>query len=155
MRIRISSKAIIERDGKILLNVNKDDRVGVYYAFPGGGQEMFETMEENVLREVLEETGYRARVVRFAGVHEEIWTGEDRRRSHPEHSHISNHYFICELEEGAPAAPVEQDSTQLGSEWVEIEKLSALPLYPECMREGTERLLRGETCYFPAVYIEK
>lgn len=155
MPIRNASKAIVLDNGKILLNVNEDDRVGRYYSFPGGGQETYETMEENVVREILEETGYTASVVRFAALHEEIWTSEERRRDHPGYSHIVTHFFICKTDGNPPVEPVEPDSSQLGLEWVELEKLSGLPLYPECMREGVQKIFSsGEIVYFPAEYIK-
>ena len=53
-KIRISSRAIIIHDGKILLNCFKD---GLYYNFPGGGIEKNETAKQAAHREVLEETG--------------------------------------------------------------------------------------------------
>ena len=53
-KIRISSRAIIIHDDKILLNCFGD---GLYYNFPGGGIEQNETATQAVAREVLEESG--------------------------------------------------------------------------------------------------
>jgi len=47
-----------------------------YYDFPGGGQNQYETLEEAVRRECLEETGYTVVVDRLAGIFEEICTDE-------------------------------------------------------------------------------
>ena len=53
-RIRVSSRAIIINDDKVLLNCFGN---GLYYNFPGGGIEEFETAKQAVVREVFEESG--------------------------------------------------------------------------------------------------
>jgi len=74
MPIRCTSKAIIVRDGRILLNRCRQLNGRIYYDLPGGGQHTYETLEDALIREVREETGYTVRVVRFAGMAEEIYT---------------------------------------------------------------------------------
>ena len=53
-KIRVSSRAIIFNDDKVLLNCFGN---GLYYNFPGGGIEEYETAKQAVAREVLEESG--------------------------------------------------------------------------------------------------
>ena len=53
-KIRVSSRAIIINEDKILLNCFGN---GLYYNFPGGGIEENETAKQAVIREVLEESG--------------------------------------------------------------------------------------------------
>ena len=60
MPVRSAAKAIILRDGKVLLNCCRTEAGEVYYDLPGGGQKAYEPMEETVVREVAEETGYDA-----------------------------------------------------------------------------------------------
>ncbi len=53
---------IVIKDGKVLMNLRNDPHNPDYHRtweFPGGGVEFGETPEENVVREVLEETGLR------------------------------------------------------------------------------------------------
>ena len=58
-KIRVSSRAIIINEDKILLNCFG---YGLYYNFPGGGIEENETAKKAVVREVMEETGFSVTV---------------------------------------------------------------------------------------------
>ena len=58
-KVRCSGKAIIIEDNRLLTIVKKDED-GLYYIFPGGGQELGETIEQCVKRECLEELGVLA-----------------------------------------------------------------------------------------------
>src|SRR5690349_22298867 len=57
---------IIERDGKILL-IDRSDGLG--YTIPGGIVHYRETVEQCVLREAREETGYDVQLTGFVGVY--------------------------------------------------------------------------------------
>ena len=72
MAIRCAAKALIVRDGCLLLNRCRRGNSDVYYDLPGGGQHPFESMEEAVRREVMEEAGIGVRILRFAALAEEI-----------------------------------------------------------------------------------
>ncbi len=54
MAIRNAAKAILIHNDKFLLNKCQSKDIGIYYDLPGGGQNPYETMEQAVLREVLE-----------------------------------------------------------------------------------------------------
>ena len=72
MAIRNSAKALIVSEDKNFVNRCVTQKGEACYDLPGGGQHLQETMEEAVVREVLEETGYQVRVVRFAALAVEI-----------------------------------------------------------------------------------
>lgn len=57
---------VIERDGKILL-IDRSDGLG--YTIPGGIVRHSETVEECVLREAREETGYTVKITGLVGVY--------------------------------------------------------------------------------------
>jgi 8-oxo-dGTP diphosphatase len=57
---------IIEQDGKILL-IDRSDGLG--FTIPGGIVRHRETIEECVLREVREETGYTVKITGFVGIY--------------------------------------------------------------------------------------
>ncbi len=62
--------ALLIRDGKILMNKRHDPHNPKWHhkwEFPGGGVEFGETIEENIVREVKEETGFDVAVVQSVG----------------------------------------------------------------------------------------
>ena len=62
----VGAGAIIERDGKVLL-IHRSDGLG--YTIPGGIVRQRETVEQCVLREVCEETGYTIQLTGLVGVY--------------------------------------------------------------------------------------
>lgn len=128
--IRNSAKAFLACQGKLLLNSHLDSTGAVYYDLPGGGQRPFETMEEAVVREVLEETGFTVRPVRFLALAEEIFTSRQMRERFPEYCHRMMHIFLVELISSVPQAKAELDFQQTGSVWVTPEESGSLPLVP-------------------------
>ena len=62
----IGAGIVIEQEGKILL-IDRSDRLG--YTIPGGIVRHKETVEECVLRETREETGYTVKITGFVGIY--------------------------------------------------------------------------------------
>src|SRR5215216_3959860 len=54
--VRVSVKAIVTKDGRLLVTRNRDVE-GDFFLLPGGGQESGETLTEALRRECLEEVG--------------------------------------------------------------------------------------------------
>jgi ADP-ribose pyrophosphatase YjhB (NUDIX family) len=144
MGVRSCAKAIVVSDGKLLLNQCVDDDNGEYYALPGGGQNPYETLEEAVVRECLEETGYQVFPTRFAALYEEIFDVPEIRERYPDYAHRVYHLFVCELSGGGVGAPTETDVMQTGSEWIEIPRLSAVRLLPEAVGANLQRILDAD-----------
>ncbi|HPF87936.1 MAG TPA: NUDIX domain-containing protein [Candidatus Limiplasma sp.] len=140
MSIRNAAKAIIVKDNKVLLNQCYMPDLGEYFALPGGGQNQYETMEEAVVRECLEETGYTVIPQACIALYEQIHESEAFRRQHPDYSHKIFHIFRCTLADTPRKVPTETDAWQQSSVWVDIADVSAIPLLPECIREHFERL---------------
>ena len=59
MAIRVGIKALIVRDGRILLNRCRRGDKFTYYTLPGGGQRQYESVMQALEREIREETGLR------------------------------------------------------------------------------------------------
>ncbi len=65
----VGAGAIIEQNGKILL-IDRSDGLG--YTIPGGIVRHKETLEQCVLREVREETGYKIHITGLVGVYSSL-----------------------------------------------------------------------------------
>lgn len=139
--IRNSAKAFVYAGGKLLLNSHQDSTGQEYFDLPGGGQNPYETMEEAVVREVLEETGLTVEPVRFLALAEEIFTSEDMRRRFPDYCHRTMHIFLVRPLPGAPIAIAEPDFQQTGSRWVTPEEAESLPLVPLQLRGRVREVL--------------
>lgn len=120
MGIRSAAKAIIINKGKMLLNKCYDEYNGEYYSLPGGGQHMYETLHEAIIRECLEETVYCVIPERFVALCEEICENPKTRELYPEYVHKMYHIFLCGLVDDIAKNPTEIDEMQVSSEWIDI-----------------------------------
>jgi len=139
MGIRNAAKAIIVDNGKMLVNKNQNTlgdmcyglpNGAVYYDLPGGGQNQYETLEEAVKRECLEESGYTIIVDRLAAIYEEISMNEKFRAEYEEYAHKVHFVFLCHLADEPMRPLAEKDLDMLESVWVNIDDVGKLPLYP-------------------------
>ncbi len=88
---RVSSRAIIVKDGKLVVLFRRRIRDGKkieYYSLPGGGLEENETLEENVIREVKEELNIDIKILGYVG------KAEDEK--------TIQHFFHAEIIKGTP-----------------------------------------------------
>ena len=130
---RPSARAIILKDGKVLLNhVSKYD----CYEFPGGGIEAGETPEQAVQREVAEETG---RIVVSESVREYGIVVRRQQDSHDPDGIFEqkNYYYFCDVTDDT--VPRKPDGHEIldGAEPVWVETL-AIPVYRN--RKAFERI---------------
>jgi ADP-ribose pyrophosphatase YjhB (NUDIX family) len=98
---KIDVRGAAFRDDRVLLVREVSDGG---WTLPGGWADVNQTAAECVVREIAEESGFRARAVKLAAVH-------DYRKRHPPR-HIDSIYkmlFICELT-GGDARPSEETS---------------------------------------------
>ncbi len=97
---KMDVRGVVFRDDKILLVRELLDEGR--WTLPGGWADVNETPGEAVVREVLEESGYRTRAVKLLALHDRS------RHGHPPiSSYIYKLFFLCELLGGAPADSVE------------------------------------------------
>ena len=142
--MRSSAKVLLVNENKILLNRCRWNRSGeVYYDLPGGGQHQYENLEETAVREVMEETGYRVEIVRFAALCKEICTDEELREKYPEYCHRLASIFIAQMVGGEKAEVKEMDYQQEESLWVDIDKADKLPVFPKQLRGNIAKLING------------
>lgn len=144
MSIRSTAKAIIVHEGKVLLNKCSERNNGDYYGLPGGGQWDTELLEEAIVRECLEETGYRVKPDAFVALYEEICDDEDFKIKYPAYVHKVYHIFRCSLESDTCEGATEADSVQVGTVWMPIEEIKHVRLLPKPVGEHICELVYGE-----------
>ena len=89
-------------DGAHILLV-KERRDGLW-TLPGGWADVNDSPAEATEREVLEESGYRARATKLLACYDR------NKHDHPPHAfHIYKLFFLCELVGGAPTTSVETE----------------------------------------------
>jgi 8-oxo-dGTP diphosphatase len=139
-RKRNSCKALVQKDGRVLLTVNRD-HLGDFYLLPGGGQKFGETLSEALEREVLEETGWQVRTGRLVLSRDYIGANHEFAEYEGD-VHQIELMFTAE-----PIAEVEyqqiQDPWQTGIEWVPLERLGELRIYPSILNRILPQILSG------------
>lgn len=144
MAIRSAAKAVIIKDNCVLLNRCRHRDGREYYDLPGGGQNQFETLEDAVRREVMEETGYTVGDMRFAAVAEDIYQDEAVRRDYPDYSHRVFHIFAAEITDAPRNKPTEVDWGMEKSVWVRLEDVKGLTeTYPDRLCELVDNIVNG------------
>jgi ADP-ribose pyrophosphatase YjhB (NUDIX family) len=92
--------AVFDEMGRILMVQETVD--GGRWTLPGGWAEVNQTAAESAIREVREESGYRAEAVKLAAV----W--DRTRQGHaPEAFSVVRMFFVCRLLGGEPATSLE------------------------------------------------
>jgi ADP-ribose pyrophosphatase YjhB (NUDIX family) len=98
---KVDVRAAIFRDDGILLVRERSDGM---WTLPGGWADVGDTPAQAVEREVLEETGYRARAAKLLAVYDRTTHGHP-----PIPFAVYKLYFLCEITGGAAAATHETD----------------------------------------------
>ncbi|HJB26836.1 MAG TPA: NUDIX domain-containing protein [Firmicutes bacterium] len=142
MAIRNSAKAILINKGQILVNRCQDADTGeTYFDLPGGGQHPLETMENAVMREVLEETGYEINIIRFAALAEEISLNKNPWQQSPDYAHRIHHIFLAELSKENPIHPSERDFQQKECIWLPLNEIQRLVFRPRLLNRNLDAIL--------------
>ena len=118
---------MLKEDKVLLMHRLKNNEE--YWTFPGGGVENGKTIEQAVIREVLEETSMPTEIYKLLYEH------------HYETS--DQYYYLCEYISGEPVLGnaiekerMEKSTSDIyGPEWVEVNKLPKLLVYPLEIRD--------------------
>jgi ADP-ribose pyrophosphatase YjhB (NUDIX family) len=144
MAIRNAAKAIIIKDSKILLIKYLNRYQEAYFELPGGGQLQYETMEDAVIRECREETGYKVNVIRLAAVAEEIFDDPYIRNNFPDYVHRIHHIFIAEITGDQAGVATEKDFHQEDIVWMELSEVKDITLLPRSLKENLDKILGSD-----------
>jgi 8-oxo-dGTP pyrophosphatase MutT (NUDIX family) len=142
--IRNSVKAIIIRDGHVLLTKN-EDKDGFFYLFPGGGQNAGEDMRTALRRECLEEIGVLVSVGGLRWVRDYIAQNHEFAQFDGD-VHQVELYFECTIEsDSEPSNGTGKDTNQVSVEWVALDRLDTVKVYPKIFQKGLDQ--------FDAIYL--
>lgn len=133
-QIRISAKAVIIQNGK-LLAIKLNDGKEEWYILPGGGQDCEERLPQTVEREVREEAGIEVKCKDLLFVIEGV---------HGESFHRVDLVFLCDYIGEALDATLHSDTNQVGVEWLDLSILNRLPLYPSKLRRPIMNFYEGK-----------
>ena len=133
-RIRNSAKALIIKDGKVLLS-KLDDNGDVFFIMPGGGQDVGEVLTDTVKRECMEELGIEVDP-KFLVFILEGANGEE--------NHRIDFVFLCNYIRDIKDIEIQGDTHQVGAEWVSIDNIMNEPLYPYKYRNAILKLYKNE-----------
>ena len=128
--VRTSTKAVIIENNALLVIVGKNVTGEEYYYLPGGGQEKFETLEDALKRECLEEIDVKVVVRDLLFVRDFIAKNHKFTTSDPDFHQI-DFFFECSLEpDQIPKTGSSPDSDQQGVHWLPLSELETANLYP-------------------------
>lgn len=133
-QVRVSAKAIVVQDGRILLVRNRGAD-GEWYCLPGGGQAHGEALADALKRECLEEIGCQVIVGRVLFVRDYI--GEHHEFAEQDcGAHQVEIMFECHLAAGcAPELGADPDGMQTGVAWVALSVLARCRFYPRAVAD--------------------
>lgn len=135
--VRLSIKAIIIRDRRLLVLKNLDEQ-GEWFMLPGGGQEFGETVLDTLRRECLEEIGAHVAVGRLRFIRDYIARNHEFASTDGD-VHQVELMFACELR-SEPRPGSEPDIMQTGIAWLDLHDLARFRLYPRILQD----LLAGD-----------
>lgn len=122
---RLSAKAVIRRDGRILLARLSAAAVEAgRWTLPGGGVDHGESPAAALAREVHEETGLTARVGELLGVHDLHIMGTAPNGRH-EDFHAVNLVFAATVAGEDDPRVVEEDGTTDAVAWIEVDDVDS------------------------------
>ena len=150
--VRVSARGVVVDEDRVLLNHLRHERTGDFYETPGGGVRPGETLRETVIREVQEETGYSILAHELLWVRDHIAADHEHSYLHPPGFHGLDLMFRCSLDGAAVAQPHEADDYQVGVEWVSVEKLAEVQLFPPALVPLLEAFLIDRTV-LPPTYL--
>lgn len=131
--IRNAVRAVIIRDGKVLLIRKEYEDGSQRYALPGGAMAPEETLIMALDRECREEIGIGVEAV--ALLHVADWF-KPRDTDPPTTRHLVEYLFACDIDDDyMPRNGDHPDSHQVEVLWVKLDKLHTLPLWPHAIAE--------------------
>ena len=119
IRPHVGVGILLVRNETLLLVKRKFDPDAGYWSIPGGHLELGERTEAAAEREGFEETGFKVKVSRLAGIIDKIMYDEEGRI---EYHYVLINYFVEQIDGNIDQVPI-PDSDALDAEFVDFNKL--------------------------------
>jgi len=114
LKPRIAVRAFIIKDNPRKILVQHLELKDIF-TIPGGGQEDGETLEETVIREVKEETGYECEIVRLLMVIKEY-------REEHDFSQVNYCYIVKAMNKGSSSLTDKELSLKIRCDWMDVDE---------------------------------
>ena len=119
VRPHVGVGILLIRENALLLVKRKYDPDAGYWSIPGGHLELGERTEDAAEREGFEETGYKVKVSRLAGIIDKIMYDNE---GSIEYHYVLINYFVEQVEGNMDQAPI-PDSDALEARFVKFNEL--------------------------------
>lgn len=130
--------AVVWRDDKVLMiKRGQPPRAGIW-SLPGGGQDLGETVEQGIRRELREETGVEVELLGLVAVIDSVQRDAEGR--------VLYHYTIVDYAARWASGDVVAGDDAADAAWFSLDELAGLHLWEETMRviELSRRFLNGK-----------
>ena len=143
--IRNTVRAVIIRNGHILLQKKQDELNNIRFALPGGKQEVGETLEQALKRECKEELDSDITVGDILHVADFF---KEKLIPEPLIKHQLEILFSCQIaEDYLPKNGPKPDKHQIGVNWIALTDLSGIDMSPQFLYDILANLTPSETIY--------
>lgn len=147
--IRNAVRAVIIRNGRILLIRKEYEDGRQQFALPGGAQESGETLSSALDRECREEIATTVRIDSL--LHVADWF-KPRDTIPPSTRHLVEFLFACDVEDTySPQNGHHPDSHQVEVLWVQLDTLDSIPLHPSVSAAFLHRSRQDKTAVYLGV----
>ena len=119
VRPHVGVGVLLIRDNMLLLVKRKYDPDAGYWSIPGGHLDLGEKVQSAAEREGFEETGFKVKVTKLAGIIDKIMYDE---KGEIEYHYVLINYFVEQIEGDANQAPKAADDA-LEAKFVPFEEL--------------------------------
>lgn len=121
---RLAAYAVIVQDRRMLLALWNGEE-GRRWTLPGGGIDLHETLEEGVVREVREETGYDVELDGLLGIETDVFSPAERGRDTDRWLKAVRVFYAARIVGGALAHEV--GGTTEEAAWLPLAQVPDLP----------------------------
>ncbi|MDX2110179.1 MAG: NUDIX domain-containing protein [Verrucomicrobiota bacterium] len=143
--VRTAARAVIIKDGKLLV-VTMQDAKGTFYILPGGGQRSGENLRDTLRRECQEELGCTVDIGELLYVREYIGKNHQFSDNHQSFHQVEIVFRATLTGNCAEDYGPGRDYRQIGLAWLDITELDKYAFFPEALKPYFKD---GNVCVVP------